>query len=192
MVTRSNSTPSSTPRERRRVWCEPVAVGAHRAGEYQDEAGGAVFQIVESLRIGGGRIGMIDPLHDRPGGARRASGNGAGVGSTVIQRLDGQAVIGSAFQALEWRALEHGGNELAPVVIVAGAKSPANDKVSGAGHRLKMPWVARSGQYRSGRIGQQAEACNCRAAHGSKARTHNLTHASLRRYDAVSSDCRRA
>ena len=47
-------------RERLRRSVEPVAVGVERAGEHQRQAGGAVFQVVQRLCVGGRRIGMID------------------------------------------------------------------------------------------------------------------------------------
>ena len=55
----------------------------------------------QRLGIGGGRIGMVDALHHRPGGAGGAAGNGLGRGRALIERLDGQAVIGAAFQPFE-------------------------------------------------------------------------------------------
>ncbi len=62
-------------RDRRLGGVETVAVGADRAGEHEREPGRAVLEIVQRLRIGGRRIGMVDALHDRPGGARRAGGD---------------------------------------------------------------------------------------------------------------------
>ena len=99
---------------RRRV--KAKAVGADRTGEDQNQAGRAVFQIVERLRVGGRRIGMIDALHHRPGRARRAAGERLRGGGALVERLDGQAVIGLALKPLERRALEHGIDQLAPIV----------------------------------------------------------------------------
>jgi hypothetical protein len=45
--------------------------------KYQRQPGGAVFEIVQRLRVGLRGIRMIDPLHDLPGrgsGAARQSG----------------------------------------------------------------------------------------------------------------------
>ena len=56
---------------------EPVAVGADRAGEDQREPGRAVLEIVQRLRIGRRRIGMVDALHDRPRRAGCAPGDRA-------------------------------------------------------------------------------------------------------------------
>ena len=105
-------------RQRRRSTASsPKPLALDRTGEDQNQPGRAVFQIVERLRIGGRRIGMVDPLHQRPGRARRAAGHGARGGRAFIKRFDGQAVIGPADQPLERRALKHGVNELAPVVL---------------------------------------------------------------------------
>ena len=53
------------------------AVRAVGAREYQRQPGGAIFQIVQRLRVGGCGVRMIDPLHDLPrrgrGAARRSA-----------------------------------------------------------------------------------------------------------------------
>ena len=54
-------------------------MGAVGAGEYQRQPGGAVFEIVQRLRIGHRRIRMIDPLHDLPGRGRGAAGDRRGI-----------------------------------------------------------------------------------------------------------------
>ena len=45
------------------------------AGEHQRQSGRAVLKIVQRLRIGRRRIGMVDALHQRPGLAGRAPGD---------------------------------------------------------------------------------------------------------------------
>ena len=112
----SSSTPSSARSSVVRRGIEAVAVGVERAGEHQRQPGRAVFQILQRLRIGRRRIGMIDPLHQRPGRARRAPGDRLGARRARIERLDAQAVIGLADQPLVERgALERRLDQLAPV-----------------------------------------------------------------------------
>ena len=102
-------------RFRRRL--EPKAMGAIGAGEYQRQAVGAVFQIVQRLRVGGSRVRMIDPLHDLPGRGRGAAGDRCGIPRARIDRFDPQSIIGLADQLLERRALQHAVDQLAPVVV---------------------------------------------------------------------------
>ena len=64
-------------RFRRRL--QSKAMGAVGAGKHQRQPGGAVFEIVQRLRVGGCRIGMIDPLHDLPGRGGGAAGDRRGV-----------------------------------------------------------------------------------------------------------------
>ena len=45
---------------------EAVAIGVDRALADERQPGRAVFQIVQRLLVGGGRIGMIDALHALP------------------------------------------------------------------------------------------------------------------------------
>ena len=52
---------------------KPVAVGVERAGEYQRQSGRAVFQILERLRVGGGRDRDDRPAAS-PSRARRRAG----------------------------------------------------------------------------------------------------------------------
>ena len=58
---------------------QPEAVRATAAGEHQRQARRAIFEIVQRLRIGLRRIGMVDPLHDLPrrGGRRPPIGRDA-------------------------------------------------------------------------------------------------------------------
>ena len=67
----SRKTPSSTFSIASADGSQPEAMGAIGAGKHQRQPGGAVFEIVQRLRIGVRRIGMIDPLHDLPGRGRR-------------------------------------------------------------------------------------------------------------------------
>jgi len=50
------------------------AAGAGPAGEFEFEAGRAVLEIVQRLRVGLCGIGMVDPLQDLPGGRGGAAG----------------------------------------------------------------------------------------------------------------------
>ena len=93
------------------------AARALAAGEYQRQPGGAVFEIVQRLRIGLRRVRMVDPLHDLPRRARRRPAIGLAPLARAIDRLDLQAVIGLADQLLERRALQHAVDQLAPVLV---------------------------------------------------------------------------
>ena len=102
----SSATPSSSALERLRRGIEAIAIGVERAGEHQRQPGRAVFQVLQRLLVGRLRIGMVDALHHRPGGAGLASGDRLGARRARIKRLDPQAVIGLADQPLvERRAL---------------------------------------------------------------------------------------
>ena len=63
--------PSSTCPIGFRGRLQAEAMRAVGAGKHQRQPGGAVFEIVQRLRVGLGGIGMIDPLHDLPGRGRR-------------------------------------------------------------------------------------------------------------------------
>src|SRR5262245_18176264 len=76
-------------RNRRFARRKTVAVSADRSSEDHGEAGRAVFEVVQRLGIGGGRIGMIDALHERPRRSWRAGGNGPGLRPSPVERLDG-------------------------------------------------------------------------------------------------------
>ena len=128
-------------RRRRRI--EAESVGAHRAGEHQHQAGRAVLQIVERLRIGGRRVGMIDALHDGPGRAGRTPAKRGRRGVARIKRLDGQAVMGPAFEPRERRALEHGIDQAAPGFF--RCRGEIRGRVLWVRHRCKVPcrqWLA--------------------------------------------------
>ena len=65
----------------------------------QNEAGRAVFQISQRLRIGGRGIGMIDALQDGPGLARGTARNDMGRPVALIERLDWSGRHRSCFRA---------------------------------------------------------------------------------------------
>ena len=69
-------------------WIEAKTVRAVGAGEYQRQPGGAVFEVVQRLRVGLRRIGMIDPLHDLPGRRGGAAHDRRGAFRARIERLD--------------------------------------------------------------------------------------------------------
>ncbi len=96
---------------------QPRPVGAGGAGEHQRQPGRAVLQIVQRLRVGRFRIGMVDPLHDLPGRGRGAAGDRGGALGAAIDRLDLQAIGRLADQLLERRALQHPVDQLAPVLV---------------------------------------------------------------------------
>jgi hypothetical protein len=129
-------------RDRRLARCETVAVRASRSGEDHGEAGRTVFEVVQRLRIGRGRIGMIGALHDRPGRSRRAGGNRSGLRSSPVERFDRQPVIGLGDEPfVERRALEHVRHQPAPLFARGGGKLGSKGKVVGRGvrHGHKMP-----------------------------------------------------
>ena len=118
-----------------------VAVAADRPGKDQGEAGRAILEIVQRLGIGRGRIGMIEALHDPPGGARRAADNGPRVGLAAVERLDGEPVIGLGDELLvERRALEHALHQLAPLLARGRRKLGGQRQLvgCGVGHGHKM------------------------------------------------------
>ena len=126
---------------RRRI--EAESVRAHRAGEHQHQAGGAVLQIVERLRIGGRRIGMIDTLHDGPASAGRTPAERGRRGIARVERLDGQAVIGPAFEPRERRALEHGIDQAAPgLFALPGERRPGSGAAGPSSLQSAMPGTA--------------------------------------------------
>jgi hypothetical protein len=87
-------------RQRCRRRIETITIGGNRAGHDQSQPVRTVLQILQGLRVGSGRVGMIDPLHQRPRRARCPPGNRLCPGRARIQRLDPQAVIGLADEPL--------------------------------------------------------------------------------------------
>ena len=96
---------------------DPKTARARAAGKFKLQTVGAVFEIVQRLRVGGSRIRMIDALHDLPGRGLSAAGDRRGILRARIDRFDLQTVIGLADQFLERRALQHAIDQLAPVVV---------------------------------------------------------------------------
>jgi hypothetical protein len=91
-------------------------VRAVGAGEHECQTRRAVLQIVQRLRVGCLRIGMIDPLHNLPGRCRSTAGDRHNPLGTAVDRIDLQPVGRLADQFLERRALQHPVDQLAPVV----------------------------------------------------------------------------
>ena len=92
-------------------------MGAIGAGEHECQPRRAVLQIVQRLRVGSLRIGMIDPLHDLPGRSRSAACDRRSTLSAAVNRIDLQPVGCLADQFLERRALQHPVDQLAPVLV---------------------------------------------------------------------------
>ncbi len=91
-----------------------VAVGVERPGKDQRQPGRAVFEILKCLRVGGSRIGMVDPLKNLPG-PRRPAGDRLCPCRAWIKRFDAQPVISLADQPLvESGTLERSLDERAP------------------------------------------------------------------------------
>ena len=100
---------------------EPVAVGADRAGEDEGEAGRTVFEIVQGLGIRRRWVGMVHALDGRPRRAGCTPGYRQRIRLSVVERLDGEPVIGPGDKLLvERRALEHRFDQLAP--LLAGGR----------------------------------------------------------------------
>ena len=120
---------------------EAETAGARSAGEHQEEAGRAIFEVRERLGIGRRRIGMIDPLHQCPRCLRRASRHRRRGRCALVQRRDGWAVIRRAEQPLERRAFERGIDQLAPLLAGRGREIGGERRGFGLGvhHRRKMP-----------------------------------------------------
>ena len=101
---------------------EAEAARAIGAFEDQRQAGGAVFEVVQRLRVGLGGVGMVDALHDLPRRAIGPAGDRRGILGAGIERLNLDAVIGLADEFLERRALQHAIDQLSPVVVTGGCK----------------------------------------------------------------------
>ena len=85
--------------ERVRRRRKPVAMRADRAGRDQHQAIGAIVEFVQDFRVAGVRVGMVDALHHLPARAAGAAGHRRRIKRARIERLDGEAVGGSALQA---------------------------------------------------------------------------------------------
>ena len=114
---------------------QAVAARAVGTGENQRQAGCAVFEIVQGLRVSGRCVRMIHALHDLPRARRRARRNGGNIAGALIDRLDAQAVIGFARQLLERRAFQDALGQLAPVVASGGRELSRERQIVGCrGH----------------------------------------------------------
>jgi hypothetical protein len=96
---------------------EAVTMAAVAAGEDEHKPGGAILEILQRLRVGQDRIGMIDPLHNLPRRGRPTAWHGSGIPGTREHRFDFQVVIGLPDQPIERRALEHTVDQLPPVLM---------------------------------------------------------------------------
>ena len=99
----------------RRVRRETCAVRAEAAGDDELETVRAIAEIVKGLCIGGGRVGIVDPLDDGPAALRRRCQRGLWGGG--IERLDGDAVIGLSDQRRDCLSLEDAFHPCAPVGV---------------------------------------------------------------------------
>ena len=120
----SNSIAISVQRPRQRVPGRRQAEAARgvAAGEHQRQPARAVGEVLQRLRIGLRRIGVVDPLHDLPWRRGPAAGDRRGVGRAPVDRVDLEAVGGLADQLLERGSLQDAVNQFAPVVIGRGRK----------------------------------------------------------------------
>ena len=110
-----NTVENLRDRLRRRI--EPKTMGAIGAGEHECQPGRAVLQVVQRLRVGRFCVRVIDPLHDLPGRSRSTAGDRRGTLRAAVDRIDLQPIGRLADQFLEWRALQHPVDQLAPVLV---------------------------------------------------------------------------
>lgn len=98
---------------------QAVAAGARGARKGQDEGVGPAFEVDERLCVGGGEIGVIDPLRDAPGArlthrlGRRGGGSVEGFDPQAVGRVRHQPL-------LEIGALEDAFDEAEPARPVYG------------------------------------------------------------------------
>ena len=119
--------------DRLRRTVEAVAIGAGAAGEGEAQAGGAVFQIVQRLAVGGLGVGMVYPLHHLPGRSR-PPGHHRRMRRPLVKRLDPQAVIGAAHQPLvEIGAFQRRLDQRAPLRVADGREFGGEGEVFGHG-----------------------------------------------------------
>ena len=119
-------------RVERRIAGEAATVGADAAGENDLQPVRAIAEIVERLRVGGGRIGLVDTLEDGPAALRAGDRRGPGGGG--VERLDRNAVVGLARERRRALALQDGFDP-APPVCVAGGRKSIEIGEGGVGHR---------------------------------------------------------
>ena len=125
--------------ERALIRRQPEAMVADRAGEHEREAAGAVLKLVQRRGVRFGRIGVVDARERLPGRGPPPPGARLRVGAARGKRLDGEAVIGRAAQPLERRALEHGVDELAPVLPRRRSKIRGKRRLFAISHRFRIP-----------------------------------------------------
>ena len=125
--------------ERALIRRQPEPVVADRAGEHEREAAGAVLKLVQRRGVRFGRIGVVDARERLPGRGPPPSGARLRVGAARGKRLDGEAVIGRAAQPLERCALEHGVDELAPVLPRRRSKIRGKRRIFAISHRFRIP-----------------------------------------------------
>ena len=102
----------------------------------------------QRLRVGGRRVGMIDPLHQRPGGARGAAGDGCArprrghkaARSSGRRRFCSQAVRNGAPLSALSTSRRHS-------LVGRGREIGGEGKGSAAVIECKMPCLAGQGQY---------------------------------------------
>ena len=130
--------------------CFPGSIGntepprARSTRKFQFQACGAVLQIVQRLRVGGGSVGMVDPLHDLPGLRLCAALDRRHIARAGVDRFDPQPVIALADQFFERRALQHAVDQPAPVVIARGLKIRREPQI--VGHRCHFTQITPLGR----------------------------------------------
>ena len=97
-----------------------IAIVADGALEHEVQAVRAIAQIVEGLRIGGFRVGKVDPLHDGPLRTGRTARDALCALRAGIKRLDGDAVIAFRSERGERRTFERLFHEGLPRRLVGG------------------------------------------------------------------------
>ena len=96
-----------------------IAVVADSALEDEADPVRTITQVIEDLRVGGLRIGQVDPLHDRPGRGRPA-GDALSALRARVERLDGNAVIALRSEGGERRVLQRLCHKGLPRCLVGG------------------------------------------------------------------------
>ena len=113
---------------------QPKAAGAIGAGEYQRQPVGAVFEIVQRLRVGLRRIRMIDPLHDLPGRGRGAAGDRRG----AMARADRSARSSGRHRSCRPASRTARPSARRRPACASRHSSPAQNRRPAAGRRLQI------------------------------------------------------
>ena len=94
-------------------------------GAFEDERNAvrAVVEVVEDLRIGSLGVGVVDPLHDAPGQARRAARDRTRLTRAAVERLDGDAVISLGLERSEGRAFQRFFDQRPPCRLAGGCEA---------------------------------------------------------------------